>query len=254
MSNNQTSKKGYMYLKIMDQILNDINTGVYNIGDMLPTQEEFAQLYGVSRVTVREAIKELIRRDILTSTRGRGTIVNSIPEKSELSSSGKVSSFTFVQRDEKKFMPSKLRCLEKILPPKHIAIKLGISTEDPVIKIERLRFSGNVPLMLSTAYLPYKYVNNVDFLNADLETSSLYDLLYKEAGISFTRANEYMRALMCPEDIAPLLGLFSGEPLIHISRSTMFNTPDGEEAVGEYSEHYVRTDIGPVIIHNSNAR
>lgn len=246
-----TNKNNFAYIKIMDKILNDINSGVYNIGDMLPTQTEFAEIYGVSRITVREAIKELSRRGILISTRGKGTIVNTLPETSEINSSGKVSSFTFAQRGASRSMTSKLRKLEKIRASKHIAMKLGISPDDPVIEIERLRYSGGIPIMLSNAYLPYKYVRSVDFINANLETDSLYDLLYKEAGISFTRADEYMRALLCPKDISELLGLFSGEPLIHITRSAMLVNDENIEVVGEYSEHYVRTDIGPIIIHCS---
>ena len=64
-----------IYKKIKEQILNDIAKGIYGPGDMLPKQTEFADAYGVSRVTVREAFNELKLRGILVSKKGKGTFV-----------------------------------------------------------------------------------------------------------------------------------------------------------------------------------
>lgn len=60
-----------IYKKIKEQILNDIAKGIYGPGDMLPKQTEFADAYGVSRVTVREAFNELKLRGILVSKKER---------------------------------------------------------------------------------------------------------------------------------------------------------------------------------------
>ena len=78
MTRNSTPRT--VYTQIFHKISEDIANGVYQKGDMIPTQNELAEAFGVSRVTVREAIKELCRRGILETIKGRGTFVVKSPQ------------------------------------------------------------------------------------------------------------------------------------------------------------------------------
>lgn len=253
--NNKKENTTFAYIRIMDQIISDINNHVYEVGDMLPTQEEISKRYGVSRMTVREAIKELSRRGVLLGVRGKGTIVQNNPTSAEISTAGVATAkrFSLVEKGEIKAITSKLLSLDKVLPSRLVASRLNLSSNESVVRIKRLRYSSQIPLMVSISYIPHRYVSDVDFINADLEHSSLYGLLHKEAGITFTRADEHLRAIICPNDISSYLGLLPGEPIIHIARSAMTKDDDGKEIVGEYSEHYVRTDIAHIIFHLTSA-
>lgn len=67
----QQGKGQSAYMKIFLEIADDIANGIYKVGDVIPTQLELASAYQVSRVTVREAIKELTRRGSSRPRRGR---------------------------------------------------------------------------------------------------------------------------------------------------------------------------------------
>ena len=71
----QQGKGQSAYMKIFLEIADDIANGIYKVGDVIPTQLELASAYQVSRVTVREAIKELTRRGVVATQKGKGTVV-----------------------------------------------------------------------------------------------------------------------------------------------------------------------------------
>ena len=64
-----------LYKQIVHDLVSRIESGVYSEGDKLPTETELMEEYGVSRITVRSAIKELEDADIVERTRGKGTFV-----------------------------------------------------------------------------------------------------------------------------------------------------------------------------------
>ena len=64
-----------LYKQIVHDLVSRIKSGVYSEGDKLPTETELMEEYGVSRITVRSAIKELEDADIVERTRGKGTFV-----------------------------------------------------------------------------------------------------------------------------------------------------------------------------------
>jgi DNA-binding GntR family transcriptional regulator len=65
------------YEKIQQYVLNKIKSGEYKVGDRIPSENELAQLFSVSRLTANKAIKEMSLMGILERTRGKGTFVSS---------------------------------------------------------------------------------------------------------------------------------------------------------------------------------
>ena len=241
-------KKNYAYIILLDEILRDIQNGVYEVGSMLPTQVEFAERYKVSRLTVREALKELMRRGIIESTRGRGTVVKEQPAAIAAVTTGRVSGFS-TGGGEGEIHHSRLLELQKIPASKKIASLLSTEIGAALIYVKRLRIVNGEPMMLDVSYFPYDLVKTVDFRGADLENGSLYRLLSDQAHIIFSETREEFRAGLASGEIAKLLGVFEGEPIIISYRFTMVDDElAADPVVGEYSEHYIRTDRGPVVI------
>ena len=71
-------KKKFKYDIVADQILNEIKTGVWTVGDKLPAEARLIERYGVSRVCLREALKKLSVIGILNIVQGDGTYVNEL--------------------------------------------------------------------------------------------------------------------------------------------------------------------------------
>src|SRR5690606_30690036 len=64
-----------LYKQISNQILEKISDGGYPVGSLLPTEQEFCQAFGVSRYTVREAIRHLQSLGLVSKRQGQGTTV-----------------------------------------------------------------------------------------------------------------------------------------------------------------------------------
>lgn len=69
------------YKQIKEDIVDDILSGIYEPGDKIPKQNEYAEFYNVSRLTVRRAIDDLVRKGILRTEKGKGTYVREIAKK-----------------------------------------------------------------------------------------------------------------------------------------------------------------------------
>lgn len=242
-------KRDYAYRVLQDDILQDIESGTYEIGSMLPTQMELAEKYGVSRLTVREALKELIRRGYIESCPGRGTVVCRRPQMQVFTVKGRVDGFS--SGDAEGRHRSRTIVIDRVPANKKIAECLGTEIGASLVYIKRLRLIGNTPVMLDISYLPYDLVKTVDFFSADLDNGSLYELLRCQADVAFEETKEEFRASLATSDISSLLSIFVGEPIIRSCRYAMMRDPMMDRLiVGEYSEHFIRTDIGPITIRS----
>ena len=226
------------YIKIHYAIANDIAMGIYKIGDLIPTQIELSQKYHVSRVTISEAIKELARRGILKTQKGKGTYVAATPL--EIGNFQRFEGFSkFSSQNKDKNLTSRVIVTERIPAPERVARLLKVEDQTMVSHIVRVRSVNGVPMSYESSYLLNRYVEQIDFTKENLETGSLYAVLKNKAGLSFGYSKEKIRATYCPETVAELLGLSKSEPILFINR--VCGTDD--ETLVECIEIYERSDM-----------
>ena len=232
-----------VYMSIYYQLVDDIIDGKYKVGDVIPTQNELAERFGVSRVTVREAIKELIRRNIVVTVKGKGTFVVACP----------TAVGTFMRADgysRNRYMGIDKRVKSKIieisvLPAnEQLATELMISERSLVTRIMRLHLLDDNSTCLDDTYLVNKYLNNINFHDEDLENGSLYELLENKANIKLDFIEEKVRAVSCSADVARYLKIIHGEPVLHIRRRSF----DAHGNAIEYCENYQRSDIYYMVV------
>ncbi len=227
------------YMKIHFQIANDIALGVYKAGDIIPTQLELSEKYGVSRATICEAIKELTRRKLLKTVRGKGTFV--IGQPLEIGKFNRYEGFsTFRNQHRDRVLTSKIITIEDITAPREVARRFGLEGQEiPVAHIVRQRFVDGVPMSVESTYLLKKYVGGIDFLKEDLETGSLYKVLKDRVDVDFSFYDETIKATYAPERVAQLLALKPGEPILAINRVCGID----EERLVENVDIFERSDI-----------
>ena len=112
------------YRNLYQIIKNDIEKGVYSAGNFIPTEPELEQLFGVSRTTVRKAMKLLADEQLVEIKQGRGTMV--LDSKTPQSFNG-VTSVTESLRKRGYQVATKSRYIDAILPPEEIAGQLGLA-------------------------------------------------------------------------------------------------------------------------------
>lgn len=198
-----------LYYQLMQLFRQEIEEGRYQPGDLFPSENELCERFGISRPTVRQAINELVREGLLHRVRGKGTFVSE--PKIQQDFIQRLVSFT--EEMEQKGLKSTTRVLSLEVVPasKKVAAFLSLAYEEPVFRLERLRFVEGVPIVVVTTYLPQKYCPTLD--QQDLNNNSLYRTLEAEYGVRICRARRILEVIAATEEYAKLLETDIGAPL-----------------------------------------
>ena len=148
----QKQRGGPLYLQLRQHIENAIRSGDFKAGEPLPSEREIAMIGDVSRVTVRKAVRELVRDGFVVQRHGSGTSVAPHVERVEQSLSRLTS---FSEDMARRGVAARSTWLEKGLfaPSPQETMALGLSPDSLVSRIARLRIADDVPLAIERASL-----------------------------------------------------------------------------------------------------
>lgn len=201
------------YVQLKDLLKEQIESGQLLPGDQIPSEPELCRRYGVSRTVVRQALKEMTYEGILLREKGVGTFV----AEPKISSASLVHSLTgFAQDMASRGYKTVNKVLDQSMVPANqkTADYLDLEEMAPVIKIDRLRFVEEEPLVFVTSYLPYEMCRSL--VNADLTERSLYDCLEQDFELRIARGRRLIDAIVADEYQADMLKIESGAPLIRV--------------------------------------
>src|SRR5215472_2708648 len=142
-------------------------------GQLIPSELELCQMYAVSRTTVRKALDHLRQEGLLYRIQGKGTFV-SPPKLRERF----VHQAAGIYEDmASRGVALRTQVLEQTIIPasKTVAADLQLVVGSPVIKLVRLRFVNDEPLLVATTFLPYRSFPGLE--SEDLNAVSLYGVL-----------------------------------------------------------------------------
>lgn len=221
-----------LYHQIKEDIIKKIKTHEFQPDEKIDGEHEFAKKYGVSQITIRKAISDLVTEGYLYRIRGKGTYVAKDRLKHKLS----LLSFSEELRQRGQQNDVKIIELDSACNPR-IAQIMGISPSKPIIKIKRLRLSGNIPLGIQTSYISQDHISLKDLEKLE-EIKSLYAIL-ENKGIKPYKAYEKYKAVTIHNDrTQKLLKIAKGEPAFFVERYTY----DKNENLFEYAESILRGD------------
>lgn len=222
---------GPLYLQLQRHIAAALAAGELSPGDCLPAERDIATMTGLSRVTVRKAIQELVASGQLVQRRGSGTYVAQKVERLEQALS-LLTSFTEDMSRRGRSVES--RWVSRLIdaPAPEEVMALGLGAGDRVARLERVRCSDGVPLAieratLSTAILP----------DPEEVQTSLYAVL-QTRGLRPTRAVQRISATSLDARDAALLGVPVGVAGLKIERISYL--PSGR--VVEFTRSLYRGD------------
>lgn len=201
-----------LYAQLKARIMAKVEDGRYPVGSRIPSEERLIEDFNVSRITVRRAVQELVREDILEKRQGKGTYVKRHEVQAKFTQDSEVCSFTAAC--EKAGMRPGARVdrvsLEPVPEGEHGF--LGSDPSDRLLRIDRVRTADGVPIMVEENLFP---AGRYGFLaDVDLEDASLYEVIRDRLG------TEPMLKEPCQLDLerasfrlASMLGVPCGEPL-----------------------------------------
>lgn len=171
------------------------------------TEQELSDQFGVSRMTVRQAIQELVSEGYLRRIQGLGTFVTA-PKVAERFD----SSMNYIEQwasHGRQLSMHILQC-EKIPCPPLIQARFGITTAEPLWYVVRLRKSGELPVSVDYRYIRAEFVPRLN--RRKLETASMLDILKSHVDLSHGEFGIEVGVAQ-PEE-AEYLGLMPGDPIL----------------------------------------
>ncbi|MCV6545831.1 MAG: GntR family transcriptional regulator [Cohaesibacter sp.] len=213
-----------LYLRVQRGLEQAIEAGAIAVHDALPAERELANALGVSRVTVRNAVRALVEKGMLVQRHGAGTFVASRVEQPLKQLTG------FTQDMTERGMTSTVQWLDRSigLPAPEECEALGIDSTMAVSRLYRLRLADNKPMCIEHAVLPIHHLDDP----MAVETS-LYDHLERQKRRP-VRAIQKLSARLLDISHAHLLGVPTGSPCLYIERCSFLPNDEPVEFVRSY--------------------
>lgn len=186
------------------------------IGTAVSSERQLAEESGVSRMTARRAIDDLVREGMLVREVGRGTFV----ARPAVTVPLQLTSFSDDMRARGHVPSSRVLQQERILADVRLAEIFGVDAGEPMILLTRLRFADEIPLAIERTHLRASRVPQV--LEHDFSTESLYQVLSDDFGIRFEAGEQVIRAGLLNDVDAQALQLTAGDPVLELVRTSVY--------------------------------
>ena len=186
----------------------------------IPSERELSIAFGVSRMTIRQALLEMIGEGSLYTRSGKGTYVAERKIKQPLQ---QLTSFTQDMAARGLRPSSRLLGADLLPAPIELAHALAIQPGSELVRIHRLRLADEQPLAIEASHLPHARCPGL--LENDLEQHSLYQLLHDRYGLELASAKQTIEAATPTDAERELLQMPRGVPVLRIHRFT--STRDG---------------------------
>ena len=211
-----------LYHQIQHLLRYRIHNGQYRPGTQIPSEHELSAELGVSRVTLREALRELVRENLLVKVQGKGTFVNSNPPK-RLAPVRYTGFLEELQERVRKLRVTDAEIAQVPAPPDvKKALQLDEDASELTV-IRRLRLIGDQPFSFTLNYLPTEIGARIRI--KDLYSMPLLKILQEDLKIPIVRARETVAAAPADPDTARRLGIPVLYPVLHMTR-IMYTTGD----------------------------
>lgn len=222
-----------LYHQIYLVLRNCITRGDIKADDVLPGELDLAQIFNVSRITVKRALNELAKDQLVTRHRGRGTIVTPSSTLSVIRGSFE----TLIESLRQMGDETRIELLEvgEVISDDVVAKMLDIKPREKVQKAVRLRLIEGGPFSYLVSYVPLRIAHQ--YSKKELASKPLLTLL-ERAGVIIDEADQWITSVAADPIIANALGVAISSPLLKIER--VMRDPSG--APVELLHGYYRPD------------
>lgn len=195
-----------LYMQLKEIIKNKITTGEYAENAKIPPEPELTNTYGISRITVRRAIEDLVEEGYLIKKQGKGTFVSrhKVFRKIEY-----VTGFTDSCRANG-FTPASAVLERKIIPADDaLAEKLKLAPGDDVVYTKRKRMANDLPILLENNFFSYE---RFSFLMEEELTGSLYALLKERDILAVNPGETTLEIVTADDQVSQIMDVPFGTP------------------------------------------
>lgn len=199
-----------LYIQLMEQLEDGICRKEYMPGSRLKSEMEMAKTYGVSSITVKNAITGLVEKGLVERRQGKGTFVSKTKYTRDIR---KLNGFTEMcermgAKPGGKMLENRLMAADE-----KVAERLKIPRGSQVIFISRLRFADREPVAIEHSYYPPKYAS---LLGKRFDDNSLFEYLKDTEHVTVASSGKQIELCRATAKEAELLGINKNDPLLYI--------------------------------------
>lgn len=201
-----------VYFQLKNAILDKIKNGEYAPGNLIPSERELGEMLNISRMTVRQALNQLVSDGFLYREKGKGTFVakGKIEQKN-------IMSFSETVRRNGLTPSTQILEFSRKAVTADIAAILDISEGELIYHVRRLRLADDKPIAIEEVFIPEKYCRGLE--RFDLK-DSLYKLLREEYSYTFTYIDSITEAATPSKEEKGLLKIQPSTPVLRVSGTT----------------------------------
>lgn len=232
-----------LYRQLANQFESAIREGRLRTGHRLDSEAKLTAQYRVSRITLRQAVDDLVRKGLLMRKQGKGTFVTAPPVRHDLGRGHGLLASLFSQADD-----ASARLIRYGLgkPPDDVIKAMRLKRGEPALAVDRLYMIGGKPVAVVIAWLaPATAV--IPRVKAELISTE--DMM-REAGLLVATSDVTLRAQAAGEMIGKLLRVSSRAPVLVLQRTT--KGPDG--AVNEFGRIHFCSDHYEIVLSHVDAK
>lgn len=203
-----------IYVQIEELLKQRIYMEEFKIGESIPSERELSEQLGVSRMTVRQSVTNLVNSGLLYREKGRGTYVANPKLEQPLNG---LTSFTEDMKARGMQPSSKLIHFEKVIPSVDIARDLQLEQEELVFYVVRIRYADRKPMAIERTYIPVKVFPELDEKKI---MGSLYALIEGNYRQKIGNAIQQMEAAIVTKEDSKYLQINNSSAVLIIKRTS----------------------------------
>lgn len=204
-----------LYVQIKDTLRERILDGTYAPHSQMHSEHELCAMFGVSRITVRQALGDLQKEGLLFRLHGKGTFVSKPKAFQNVTS---LQGFAEAMSPMGYEIVNQLRSLKIVKADRNVAQRLNLPEGAAVAEIHRVRMLNREPVSLELTWVPQ--VLGKRLANADLAARDIFLILENDCGVPLGHADVSIDAILADEDTARALRVEDGSPVLRIERLT----------------------------------
>lgn len=197
-----------VYYQLKNDLIIKISQGIWKPGECIASERELCEIYGVSRMTIRQALGELVQEDVLFKIKGKGTFVCEPTVKQE-----DMMSFTDMMKQTGRNLKTEVIDFNKINTPKHLTEIISL---DKVYIINRKRIVDNECIAVEKVYIPVDYCGYID---KKMLEGSLFKIL-EEFGYMVDHSQSSIAAVIMNSELKDLFKVSEAVPLLKMTSKT----------------------------------
>lgn len=223
-----------LYYQLKELLREQIESGALKPNEPVPSERELEERYGISRMTARHALSQLEAEGFVYRKQGSGTFVAEPKIRQGLL---RLTGFTEDMQSKGMKPGAKVLDMDVLPGDEELESKLGSSSDEQFVKVQRVRTADGKPMALETSFLRRKFCPGIEKI--DLNDRSLYETLEEQYQIFLSRAEQTLEPKLADEYEARILGVDKGKPMLLMERTTFLE--DGSTAI-EYVRSVYRGD------------